>query len=67
MGQSFPNIIKNLSSNDGFSQMSAITTSANNVYVVWEDTTASVGNFEILVQDLCKRGNNLPCYTEQSE
>ena len=44
-GTTFPNIIKNLSSNLGSSFNPAITVSGNNVHVVWADDTP--GTFDI--------------------
>ena len=49
-GATFPNIIKNISSNTGFSITPSITASGNIVHVVWEDNTP--GNDDILYQNL---------------
>ena len=51
-GVTFPNVIKNLSSNAGISNLSAIATLGNIVHVVWTDMTT--GNFEILVQKISR-------------
>jgi hypothetical protein len=40
-GSTFPNIIKNLSGNTGFSESPSIAVSGSNVHVVWEDDTGS--------------------------
>ena len=44
-GTTFPNVIKNLSSNTGLSSSPEIALSSNNVYVVWQDDTP--GNIDI--------------------
>ena len=57
-GDTFPNVIKNLSSNTGVSFSPAITLSSNNVYVVWEDDT--IGNFDILYRTSSDNGATFP-------
>ena len=57
-GDVFPNIIKNLSSNDGFSELPTVAASANNVFVVWEDN--SPGRFDILYIDSVDGGGTFP-------
>ena len=57
-GSTFPNIIKNLSNNAGFSNEPDIAVSGNNVYVVLEDDTA--GNFEILYRTSANNGDTFP-------
>ena len=50
-GNTFPNIIKNLSSNSGFSFGPSISVLGSNVYTVWSDNTS--GNSEILYKNIC--------------
>ena len=57
-GNSFPNVIKNLSGNTGTSTISAISLSGNNVYVVWTDDT--IGNFEIIYRTSSDNGATFP-------
>ena len=45
-GSTFPNVIKNLSNNPGFSGSPVIAASGNNVHVIWADNTP--GNTDIL-------------------
>ena len=57
-GVTFPNVIKNLSSNAGISNLSAIATLGNIVHVVWTDMTT--GNFEILYRRSLDNGGTFP-------
>ena len=57
-GATFPNIIKNLSSNSGFSEQPAIAVSGNNIHVVWRDSTP--GNFDILYRRSLDGGSTFP-------
>ena len=57
-GAAFPNVIKNLSSNAGFSGGPAIAVFANNVHVVWTDDT--FGSFEILHRRSINGGDTFP-------
>jgi hypothetical protein len=57
-GSTFPNIIKNLSSNVGQSLNPAIAVSGNNVHVVWDDD--SLGNFDILYRRSLNSGETFP-------
>ena len=60
-GATFPNVIKNLSSNAGDSISPAIAVSGdngNNVYVVWNDNTA--GNQDILYRRSTNAGSTFP-------
>ena len=57
-GSTFPNIIKNLSSNVGSSIRPSIAVSDNNVHVVWEDNTP--GNFDILYRRSLDGGTTFP-------
>jgi hypothetical protein len=57
-GSTFPNIIKNLSSNAADSFNPAIATSGNNVHVVWTDSTP--GNFDILYRRSLDGGSSFP-------
>ena len=57
-GATFPNVIKNLSSNAGTSQLPAIAASGNNVHVVWPDDTAL--NFDILYRRSTDGGTTFP-------
>ena len=58
-GSTFPNIIKNLSSNAGFSFNPAIAVSGNNVHVVWQDVTGET-EFDILYRRSLDGGNTFP-------
>jgi hypothetical protein len=58
-GDTFPNIIKNLSSNAHFSISPAIALSGNNVYTVWSQGTAS-GNTDILYRTSANNGDTFP-------
>ena len=58
-GSTFPNIIKNLSSNAGFSFNPAIAVSGNNVHVVWQDVTGET-EFDILYKRSLDGGNTFP-------
>ena len=49
-GTTFPNDIKNLSSNVGFSLFAKLAVSGNTVHVVWDDDTP--GNRDILYRNL---------------
>ena len=57
-GTTFPNVIKNLSSNAGASEFPAIATSGSNVHVVWDDGTS--GNFDILYRRSTDGGTTFP-------
>ena len=57
-GGTFPNIIKNLSSNAGFSSDPAIVVSGSNIYVVWEDETP--GYDDILYRTSANGGTTFP-------
>ena len=57
-GATFPNVIKNLSSNAGISQLPAIAVSGNNVHVVWEDDTP--GTLISCIEDLLDGGTTFP-------
>ena len=60
-GSTFPNIIKNLSSNFGVSSNAAIALSGNNVYVVWSDNSNDTpGNIEILYRTSADNGSTFP-------
>jgi hypothetical protein len=59
-GSTFPNIIKNLSSNVGSSTAPSIAVSENNVHVVWSDNTPSLGNVDILYRRSLNGGNTFP-------
>ena len=58
-GNTFPNIIKNISSNGGFSVGPTIAVSGNNVHVVWEDNTAG-NRIDILYRRSLDGGNTFP-------
>jgi LEA14-like dessication related protein len=58
VGNTFPNIIKNLSGNTGSSSDPAISLSSNNVYVVWGDFTP--GNNEIIYRTSANNGDTFP-------
>ena len=57
-GSTFLNIIKNLSSNAGFSFDPAIAVSGSNIYVVWEDETP--GYDDILYRTSANGGTTFP-------
>jgi hypothetical protein len=57
-GSTFPNIIKNLSNNAGFSEFPSIAISGNNVHVVWHNDTA--GNRDILYRRSLDGGSTFP-------
>jgi hypothetical protein len=57
-GSTFPNVIKNLSDNVGFSGAPAIAVSVNNIHVVWTDDTFE--SFEILHRRSINGGNTFP-------
>jgi hypothetical protein len=57
-GNTFPNVIKNLSSNAGVSLSPSIAVSGNNVHVVWSDDTP--GTFDILYRRSLDNGNTFP-------
>jgi hypothetical protein len=59
-GTTFPNVIKNLSSNAGTSSFPAIAVSGNNVYAVWEDTPILSSTNEILYRTSANNGNTFP-------
>ena len=56
-GSSFPDL-KNLSDNSGGSELPAIASTGNNVYVVWHDGT--LGNSEILYRRSINNGDTFP-------
>jgi hypothetical protein len=60
-GNTFPNIIKNLSSNAGGSAFPAIALSGNNVYVVWLNNTSNM--LAILYRTSADSGNTFPPIT----
>ena len=55
-GTTFPNVIKNLSDNSGFSSGAALALSGGNVYVVWADSTVG----EILYRTSANNGDIFP-------
>ena len=57
-GNTFPNIIKNLSSNSGFSFGPSISVLGSNVYTVWSDNSS--GNSEILYRTSANNGDTFP-------
>ena len=57
-GSTFPNIIKNLSSNAGDSFNPEIALSGNNVYVVWSDF--AIAGTDILYRTSADNGNTFP-------
>ena len=57
-GGTFPNVIKNLSSNAASSEVPDIAVSGNNVYVVWAGITA--GSFDILYRTSADNGATFP-------
>jgi hypothetical protein len=57
-GNTFPNVIKNLSGNAGSSVFPSIATSGSNVHVVWQDNTSGI--FDILYRRSLDNGNTFP-------
>jgi hypothetical protein len=57
-GNTFPNVIKNLSGNAGSSGVPSIAASGSNVHVVWQDNTS--GTSDILYRRSLDNGNTFP-------
>jgi hypothetical protein len=57
-GNAFPNVIKNIGGNAGFSEFPSIAASGNNVHVVWHDSTP--GNSDILYRKSVNGGSTFP-------
>ena len=57
-GSTFPNVIKNLSGNVGFSSTPDIAVSGSTIHVVWPDDTP--GNLEILYRRSLDNGSTFP-------
>jgi hypothetical protein len=58
-GNSFPNIIKNISGNAGFSDLPSIASSGNNIHVVWFDNTGLSAD-DILYRRSLDNGSTFP-------
>ena len=59
-GSTFPNVIKNLSSNALDSEHPAISLSSNNIYVVWDDELIPPVDGEILYRTSSDEGATFP-------